>query len=137
MDPIIARCGNRCDLCPLFKGNFNADWASAINEAIYKYHHRGQGPRPHYTVACDGCLSDGYRPRANCPIRACANDKSFGNCASCPEMYCQLLEDDMAVIEGALSTHAPAMPQADFERFFRPFLIREALAIQRGGQASQ
>jgi ribosomal protein S27AE len=37
----------------------------------------------------------------------------------------------MAIIEGALTRHGHDMPAEDFDRFFRPFLIREALARLR------
>jgi len=134
MQPIIARCGNRCDLCPIFRDNFTSEQAGAINEGLYKYHHRGEGPRPHYTVPCDGCLGDRHVAREGCLIRACVIKKSFANCARCPQMYCQLLEEDMAVIEGSLSQHRGAIPETDFEKFFRPFLIREALAHLREEQ---
>jgi hypothetical protein len=128
MEPIIARCGNRCDLCPLFKENFTPEAAPAINDALYKYHCGGEGPRPQYSRACDGCLSDGHIARQACQIRVCVIEKGFSICARCPQMYCQLLEHDMAIIEGALSQHRTALPPTDFQMFFRPFLIREALA---------
>jgi hypothetical protein len=131
MQPIIARCGNRCDLCPLFRVNFRVEEAGAINEGLYRYHHQSKGPRPHYDAACDGCLSDGDVARQGCSIRACVVEKGLSTCALCPDMYCELLEKDMAVIEGALSQQRASMPQADFDRFLRPFLNREALAHLR------
>jgi hypothetical protein len=46
-------------------------------------------------------------------------------------MYCQRLEDDMAIIEGALSRPGDSIPREDFDTFFRPFLIRKTLARVR------
>ncbi len=131
MDPVIAKCGNRCDLCPLFRENFTPERAAAINRGIYKYHHDGKGPPPHYSRGCDGCLSDGHLARQNCAIRACVLKKGMRTCAECPQLYCGLLEHDMAVIEGALAKHRAGLPAADFEQFFRPFLIRGALGKLR------
>jgi len=131
MGAIFARCGNRCDLCPLHRENFTPDAAPAINDALYRYHCGGEGPRPRYSRACDGCLGDGHIAREACRIRACATERGLSTCARCPEMYCGLLEHDMAVIEGALSRHHATLPPADFGLYFRPFLIREALARLR------
>jgi hypothetical protein len=131
MQPVIARCGNRCDLCPLFHGNFRAEEVSTINEGLYKYHHRGKGPRPQYEAGCDGCLSDGYGARQGCRIRACAIENGLSTCSRCPQLYCELLEKDMAIIEGALAQEGASLPLSDFDRFFRPFLNREALARLR------
>ncbi len=46
-------------------------------------------------------------------------------------MYCRLLEHDMAIIEEALARHAATLSPAEFDAYFRPFLIREALAALR------
>lgn len=127
----IARCGNRCDLCPLYVGNFNPEEADALNDSLYKYHYGSEGPRPHYTAGCDGCRSEGTIARPGCAIRACVIEKRLNSCAQCPQLYCQLLEADMTVIQSALAQHRASMPQADFDRFFRPFLIRETLARLR------
>ncbi len=134
MQPVIARCGNRCDLCPLFRGNFTAASAAAVNRGIYRYHHDGEGPKPHYAHACDGCLSDGRLARPGCAIRACVLGKGYATCAECPHLYCDLLERDMVVIEGALAKHRDDLDAADFDLFFRPFLIREALGHLRGAR---
>ncbi len=131
MEAVIARCGNRCDLCPLFKNNFSADQTEAINQGIRKYHHGGQGAEQRYSRACDGCLSDGHLAREQCAIRACTLEKRFRTCAQCPQLYCGLLEHDMAIIEAALAKHRDQMTADDFNQFFRPFLIREALARLR------
>ena len=127
MQEITARCGNRCDLCPLYKENFSPAEAEAINDRLYKYHHVGEGPRPHYTRGCDGCLSKGYVAREGCAIRACVTSRGFATCADCGELFCGLLEADMAVVEEALDRHGPAMPQEDYDKYFRPFLIRKVL----------
>ena len=128
---LTAPCGNRCDLCPLYVDNFNPEEASAINDGLYKYHYGGRGPRPQYTAGRDGCRSEGTLARAGCAIRDCVIEQGFLSCAECPELTCQLLEADMAVIESALCQHRDSLPPADFDRFFRPFLIRETLARLR------
>jgi Protein of unknown function (DUF3795) len=136
MPEIIARCGNRCDLCPLYKDNFNDREADRTNEALYKYHHGGVGRRPHYVRGCDGCRSRGYIARQGCEIRACVSVKGFGTCAECEELFCSLLESDMEVIEGALARQGTPVPHEDYERYFRPFMIRQMLLELRVGRRS-
>ena len=131
MQEITARCGNRCDLCPLYEKNFSPDEAEVINDRLYKYHHAGEGPHPRYTRGCDGCLSGGYVAREGCKIRECVTTKGLTTCAECEELFCELLEADMTIVEGALSHHNGEMSQEDYERYFRPFLIRERLTTLR------
>jgi Protein of unknown function (DUF3795) len=127
MQMIFAKCGNCCDLCPLYKENFSASDADLINAGHYKYHHAGQGPHPNYAQACDGCLSDGYVARKNCCIRECVTNKAFATCAECDQLFCSLLKADMEVIEGARARYATTMSKEDYEKYFRPFLTRETL----------
>ena len=127
MHEIIARCGNRCNLCPLYRENFNPAEIEEVNERLYKYHHASQGPRPQYTKGCDGCLSEGYIAREGCAIRECATRKGFRTCIDCPDLFCDLLKADMEVVEGALARRRDNMPQEDYDRYFKPFLIREVL----------
>lgn len=134
MREIYARCGNRCDLCPLYKDNFSAADADKVNEDLYKYHHSNQGPRPHYTRACDGCLSNGYVARENCRIRDCVASKAFVTCAECDQLFCTLLKADMEIIESALVGHGMSMSSEDCDKYFRPFLIRETLLSLRSRQ---
>ena len=131
MQEIIARCGNRCDLCPLYKDNFRRAEAQEINRLLYKYHHASVGPQPHYTRGCEGCLSDGYIAREGCEIRKCVNTKRLSICADCQSLFCGLLEADMEVLEGALRHQGADISQEDYQRYFKPFLIRERLATIR------
>ncbi len=136
MSEIIARCGNRCDLCPLFSENFSAAEAGPINKALYKYHHGGVGSPPRYARACDGCLGSGYVAREGCGIRRCVQAKGLGTCAECEGLFCSLLETDIAVVEGALAKHRKTMPKQDYERYFQPFMIRQMLLDLRVGRRS-
>lgn len=134
---MVARCGNRCDLCPLFKDNFSPDHAEAVNNLLFKYHHGGEGPRPHYTRGCDGCLSDGYVAREGCEIRHCATTRRISTCADCRNLFCSILESDMAVIEGALTRFGSSLSQDDYERYFRPFMIRNRLTALRSSRVGR
>lgn len=135
MSAIYARCGNRCDLCPLYAGNLQAIGCRRVNEGLLKYHQQGMGTPPSYSRPCDGCLSAGYVAREDCPIRNCANSRGLATCASCGELFCHLLVHDMAIIEGAVERYRGSISQEDYDRFLRPFLIRDALSRLRTGQS--
>lgn len=98
---------------------------------IYKYHQRGIGTPPKFDRACDGCLGDGYVVRQNCPIRTCATRRQFSNCACCADLFCDLLEADMKLIESAVRDFEGAIAAEDFDLFLKPFLIRARLAEMR------
>ncbi len=131
MQEIIARCGNRCDLCPLYQDNFSQADAPEINNLVYRCHNAGKGPKPRYTPGCEGCLGDGYVAREGCEIRNCVNTHQFSTCADCERLFCDLLEADLAVVEGALRDRRMDMSQIDYQKYFRPFLIREKLTALR------
>lgn len=137
MQPIIAKCGNRRDLCPLYKENFSPTEVEAINGQLYKYHHDSRGPRPCHSRGCEGCLVDGYRPRQECRIRQCAMTRQLPTCADCPDLFCRLLDADMAVAEGSLARYGEGMPPEDFARYFKPFMIRERLTLLRRGRSGE
>jgi hypothetical protein len=140
MQEVIAKCGNRCDLCPLYRDHFDLIGPEEINGRLYKYHHGGRGTPPQYTRGCDGCMSEGFVVREGCPIRECVDGRGLRTCADCERLFCALLEADMGVVEGALARHAGRIPQEDYDRYFRPFLIRSMLSRLRsergGGTAS-
>jgi len=128
MQRILAKCGNRCDLCPLYAENFDVAESDEINARLYKYHHNSTGTPPCYQRGCDGCLSGGYIARQDCLIRECVNQRGFQTCAECEGLFCDLLEADMQVIEGAIARHGGDMPREDYSRYLRPFLIRKTLS---------
>ena len=131
MHTTIARCGNRCDLCPLFVQNFSVDLCDEINQALYRYHNGSRGTPPRYEKGCAGCLSEGYRAREDCPVRECAGRRGPATCADRDSLFCNPLEADMAVIEGAIARYAASVPPEDYDRYLRPFLIRETLSRLR------
>ncbi len=136
MPMIIAKCGNRCDLCPLYVENYSAIGWEKINNSLYKYHQQNTGAPPHHTQPCDGCLSVGYVARKDCRIRKCANSRSLDTCAECEELFCSLLKEDMKIIECAVERFRGDVPEEDFNRYLKPFLIREVLLTIRSEKRS-
>ena len=131
MQGALGKCGNRCDLCPLYVENFTAGDAGRINALLHRYHQGGMGTPPQYTRGCDGCPSEGYIARVDCPIRQCADRGRLETCAPCEDMFCELLEEDMQIIEGAVARWGDKIPQEDFDRYLKPFLVRATLSRLR------
>jgi len=136
MPEIVAKCGNRCDQCPLYVGNFNGAASDEINAGLYKYHHNSTGTPPHYKRACEGCLSGGYIARQDCPIRACVDRRGWQTCAECEGLFCDLLEADMQIIEGVVARYGSNLSPEDYNRYLRPFLIRKTLTQLRSEKAT-
>ena len=132
---IVARCGNRCDLCPLYRDNITRIGREAANRGIYRYHQRERGKAPDFGP-CDGCLSEGETVRRGCRIRACANGKVLPSCAHCADLFCGLLEADMVIVESAMRDFGGTMPAADYRWFVQPFLIRALLTSLRDERIS-
>jgi hypothetical protein len=136
MQGIVAKCGNRCDQCPLYVGNFSVAESDELNAGLYKYHHNNSGTPPHYQRACDGCLSGGYIARQDCPIRECVDQRGLQTCAECEELFCDLLEADMQIIEGAVARYGGHISPEDYNQYLKPFLIRETLTRLRSEKAT-
>jgi hypothetical protein len=124
---IIAGCGNRCDLCPLFIRNFKASKHDQIHLGLLRYHHDRMGARPDCRRGCDECLSGGSIARKGCPIRRCAGRGDLFSCADCARLFYQLLSADIQIMEGALPRYGCTISPADYDGFFRLFQVCEKL----------
>ena len=90
MNPIIARCGYRCDLCPAYRENIHgADDQQRVSDGWFKYY----GFRiPPDQICCDGCLDERPEARridASCPIRPCVIVRDLNTCAQCSDCGCE------------------------------------------------
>lgn len=125
MDPIVSKCGYRCDLCLAFEANFQgpAD-PQRMSEALAKYYNCTLAPeqiRP-----CRGCRDAKEPPDEDCQVYPCVRAKGLDNCGQCPEFGCEKLKTRMDTVEACLKK-CPDVPQADYDQFFRPYLSRGTL----------
>lgn len=119
LDKIISKCGNRCDLCPLYHGNVEKNERQKIIDGFTKYH--GFTMKPD-NFDCVGCLKEGKQSRENCNIKKCCINKNVDNCAYCNEMICSLLKMDIEVIEGSLKRNNGLL-QKDYDIFYKPYEV--------------
>lgn len=125
MDPIVGKCGYRCDLCLAFEANLKdeAD-KQRMSDALAKYYNCTVPPeqiRP-----CKGCQETREAPDADCQVYPCVAAKGLDNCGQCPDFGCEKLKTRMDAVEECLKQHQDVQ-RADYDQFFRPYLSRGTL----------
>lgn len=125
MDPIVSKCGYRCDLCLAFEANLKSEAdKQRMSEALAKYYHCSLPPeqiRP-----CKGCQEAPEAPDGDCQVYPCVAAKGLDNCGQCPDFGCERLKTRMDTVEECLKQH-PDVSKADYDEFFRPYLSRGTL----------
>ena len=121
MEPILTRCGYRCDLCLLYKPNvdLNPTDFQKLSERFYKYFgfHLSSPP-----VLCDGCLSEKARlVDTGCPVRPCVIEKGLDNCSQCEQYICDKLKQRLVVYEEVKERVGFDIPQDDYVFVIRPY----------------
>ena len=125
MDPVISKCGYRCDLCPAFEANLNGGQGRRrMSEALAKYYNYHLSPEQ--IKPCTGCRGTTDAPDSNCQVFPCVAARGLDNCGQCPNFGCDKLKTRMDTVEECLKRH-PDVPQADYDQFFRPYLSRGLL----------
>jgi hypothetical protein len=131
MEPILTRCGYRCDLCLAYRPNVeaNPENPQIVSDGWHKYF----GFRiPPEEILCDGCLAD--RPRLidrECPVRPCVIERRLSNCSQCGEYVCDKLAQRLVVYERIAERASEPIPDADRERFILPYENRRRLDALR------
>ncbi len=137
MDPIIARCGYRCDLCAARSDD------AEVRQRLVNGWRRIYGNESYTAenVRCDGCLCDGRLADKNCQVRACCLDLSYENCAECDDFPCDKLNNLLACHSEQhrqrprLSDGVYNLCCRQFDNIPRLLKIRRALGLDDGGLA--
>ncbi len=93
MTTLIAACGLDCSQCESYLATQSNDLL-ALEAVIEKwsraYHTTGLTVE---NIQCDGCMTAGRKVGhcSECKIRLCAIQRSFTNCAACPDYACDQL----------------------------------------------
>jgi hypothetical protein len=121
MDPILTRCGYRCDLCLAYEPNVKQNPAN--QQKLSDGWHRYFGFRiPPEEIICDGCMSE--NPTlidTGCPVRPCVIEKDLDNCSQCEEYACDKLEERTVRYEEIKIQHPDGIPEDDYLCFIRPY----------------
>ncbi len=127
MNPIIARCGYRCDLCPAYRENIHGpEDQQRTSDGWFKYYGFRISPEQ---ICCDGCLdehSEARRIDASCPIRPCTIARCLETCGACSERGGCEHFDSRTVTREQVEQRVGAPVQAeDYRWFVLPYERRE------------
>ena len=126
MNPIIARCGYRCDLCPAYRENIHGpEDQQRTSDGWFKHY----GFRiPPEQICCDGCRDerlDARRIDTTCPIRPCVIARGVDACAQCPDCGCKQFESRTVTRMRVEQRIGAPIPQEDYQRFVLPYERRD------------
>jgi hypothetical protein len=127
MEPILTRCGYRCDLCLAYKPNVEADPSNRqkLSDGWYRYF----GFRlPPEAICCDGCMSaDPRLIDQSCPVRPCVMERVLENCSQCDRYVCEKLTQRLVVFEEVKTRLNAEIPEEDHRDFIRPYENKKRL----------
>jgi len=128
MQPILTRCGYRCDLCLAYRPNVekNPSDQQMLSNGWFKYFGFHILPE---NIICDGCMS--VNPKLidqSCPVRPCVIDRGLENCAQCEEYLCGRLAQRLVVYEEVQERVGQAISDSDFRCFILPYENGKRLA---------
>ena len=125
MEPILAKCGYRCDRCLMFEANLKGEQhRKRMSMALAKYFDCQVAPEA--IGPCKGCQAGAEPPDKDCRVYPCVVEKGLHNCGQCPQFSCDKLKTRMDTVEECLERH-PDIDDEDYRLFFRPYLSRAAL----------
>jgi hypothetical protein len=121
MEPILARCGFRCDLCMAYSPNIVAhpENAPKLSDGWFKYF----GFRiPAEKINCPGCLSNSAETLdIGCPVRPCVVARGLETCASCEDYACGKLQERLVTFEDMQTKAGSPIPEDDHMNFIFPY----------------
>ena len=128
MNPIVARCGYRCDLCPAYRENIRGPGDQRrTSDGWFRYY----GFRiPPEQICCDGCRDE--RPEARridaaCLVRPCALARGAVTCATCPDYACVHLASRTVTRREVEKRFGATIPAGDYRRYILPYEGRARL----------
>lgn len=136
MEPVLTRCGYRCDLCLAYRPNIEAhpESRSRLSDGWQQYFGFRLQPEE---IICDGCMADSpCLIDQNCPVRACVIEKGLTNCAACEAYICDKLTDRLVTFDEVLQRVKNHIPPQDRLNFILPYENKARLDALRGSPAS-
>ncbi|MBN1805350.1 MAG: DUF3795 domain-containing protein [Sedimentisphaerales bacterium] len=124
MEPIISKCGYRCDLCPAYETNLKSDAdKQRMSDAWEKY--CGFEVPAEAIKSCAGCAAGGGDE--TCTVRPCATEKNLDNCAHCEQFGCDKLKQKIDFVEQNVKVKLSDIPEENYNLFIKPFISKECL----------
>jgi len=132
MEPILTRCGYRCDLCLADKPNVekNPENRQKFIDGIYKYYGFRLSESESY---CDGCMAG--NPKLidqNCPVRPCVIEKGLvDNCSQCESYVCEKLKQRLVIYDEIKQRMSEEITENDYIRFIKPYENKRRLKKEK------
>ncbi len=127
MEPILSRCGYRCDLCLAFRPNVaeNPSNQQKLSDGWYTYF----GFRlPPPEICCDGCMTnDPKLIDRGCPVRPCVIEKGIDNCSQCDHYVCAKITKRLVVYEEVKNRIGAEVSEEDYICFIQPYENKQRL----------
>jgi hypothetical protein len=121
MEPVLTRCGYRCDLCLAYKPNVAKDPSNQqkLSDGWFKYF----GFRlPASMICCDGCMAENPKLIDQaCPVRPCVIEKGLDNCSQCEQYMCEKLAERIVVYEDVKKRIGVDILEEHYICFIRPY----------------
>jgi uncharacterized protein YfkK (UPF0435 family) len=125
MEPMLSKCGYRCDLCPAHESNLKSEADKKMMcDAWNKY--LGGNIEPEVISVCGGCQAEGKQGDESCPVRPCALGRCVETCGHCEDFDCEKVKQKMDFVTQSVKD-PDNIDKDDYERYIKPFLGRENL----------
>jgi hypothetical protein len=121
MEPIISRCGYRCDLCLAYRPNIEThpDNQKVLSDGWFQYFGFRIEPED---IRCDGCITQNSKLiDKNCPVRPCVIQRDFENCSQCEEYICENLKQRLVDFKEIQERLGKEIPKDDRLKFIHPY----------------
>lgn len=131
MQPILTRCGYRCDLCLAYRPNVESQTANRqkLSDGWFRYFGFHLPPEE---ICCDGCLtSSPHLIDQDCPVRSCVLDRQLENCAQCAEPGCPRLAERLVSFEEVQQRTPHPIPLLERAWFILPYENQDRLQALR------
>jgi Protein of unknown function (DUF3795) len=121
MEPVLTRCGYRCDLCLAYQPNVQANPANqqVLSDGWFKYFGFRILPEG---ILCEGCMAENpHLIDQACPVRPCVMQRALATCAACPDYACDKLQERLVDCDEITRRMGCPIPPEDRERFITPY----------------
>ncbi len=127
MEPILTRCGYRCDLCLAYRPNVEVHPSNQqkLSDGWHRYFGFRIAPEK---IICDGCMSENPELIDQaCPVRPCVIEKGWANCAQCEQYVCEKITERLVVYEEVKERIGAEIPADDYLCFIQPYENKKRL----------
>ena len=134
MEPIITRCGYRCDLCLAYRPNVEMHPSNQQKLSDGWFQYFGFRIQPE-DICCDGCMEiDPELIDKNCPVRPCVIQRGLQNCSECEQYICEKLKERLVDFDDIQNKIGIEIPEVDHICFLLPYENKRRLEAIRTGK---